>query len=101
MGYWQRLRGWMGRRVITSGEGLLLAPAIGGIHTFFLGCPIDIAYLDERLGVVDLQAEVPPWRLWMPRRAGAVLALELPAGQLALTQTQIGDLLEITLVAWR
>ncbi|MDT7897864.1 MAG: DUF192 domain-containing protein [Armatimonadota bacterium] len=99
--YWLRLRGWMFRRNLAPEEGLLLAPALGGVHTLFLFCPIDVAYLDRRCKVVALRSAMPPWRVWIPRHRDALLALELPSGRLAETQTQIGDRLEIVLVAWR
>ncbi|MFA0733274.1 MAG: hypothetical protein LKKZDAJK_000939 [Candidatus Fervidibacter sp.] len=89
----------MFRRHLDPEEGLLLAPAIGGIHTFFLGCPIDVAYMDAHLKVVALWRAMPPWRLWIPRRRDAMMVLELPSGGLA--ETQVGDQLKIVLVCWR
>lgn len=80
---------------------MLLVPAKGGIHTFFLPSPIDIAYLSPDLRVVALFPEMRPWRIWFPKAPNAPLALELPPGTLAKTGTQAGDRIRVTLIWWR
>jgi uncharacterized membrane protein (UPF0127 family) len=56
--------------------------------------PIDVAFLDRDDIVVHIAHAMVPWRfsriVW---RAGSVL--ELPAGILARTETQVGDRLRI------
>lgn len=99
--WWARAIGLMGVRAPDNGWGLLLAPAKGGVHTFFMRFPIDVAYLSPDLRVVALHQGIPPWRVWLPRMKDAMLALELPAGRLAETNTQIGDKLTITLLQWQ
>lgn len=73
-----RLRGLLGRDALEAGEGLLLRPA-GSVHTAFMRFPIDVVFLDRELRVLDVAAEVPPWRVRSRRRARAIL--ELPAGE--------------------
>jgi uncharacterized membrane protein (UPF0127 family) len=59
------------------------------VHTFFMRYPIDALFLDGQ-GVVVSQQTLKPWRIsgWN-RRADGVL--ELPAGTLDRTKTEIGD----------
>jgi uncharacterized membrane protein (UPF0127 family)/Flp pilus assembly protein protease CpaA len=72
-----RTRGLLGRRSLEPGEGLLLRPA-NSVHTAFMRFAIDVVFLDEELGVVDVVAGLVPWRIAARRRARVVL--ELPAG---------------------
>ena len=89
--WWQRLKGLIGHSALAEDEGLLLRPAFGGIHTCFLRFAIDVAYLDEEGQVVAIRPHLPPWRFWLVWQREAVMALELPAGRLQATQTEIGD----------
>lgn len=73
-----RLRGLLGRGALTEGQGLLLRPA-GAIHTWFMRSPIDAVFLDRKLMVVGVAANVRPWRFTARRGARAVL--ELAAGE--------------------
>ena len=51
---------------------------------------IDVAFVDERWRVVDQARGLRPW---VPLRRGAAArhTLELPAGALAASGTQVGD----------
>ena len=59
---------------------------------FFMRFAIDAAFLDRDGRVVRAAADLPPWRLATAAR-GARDVLELPAGGLARTRTQAGDVL--------
>jgi len=84
-----RTFGLMGVASLPVGDGLLLL-GDNAIHTCFMRIPIDVAFLDRQEKVVHLIHRLAPWRasriVW---RARAVL--ELPAGTLQRTGTQIGD----------
>jgi len=73
-----RLRGLLGRRALPAGEGLLLRPS-PSIHTLFMRFPIDAAFLDRDLRVLDVSADLRPWRF--AGRRGARAVLELSAGE--------------------
>ena len=73
-----RMKGLLGRRQLSPGEGLLLQPA-WSIHTFFMRFPIDAVFLDREQRVVKVAAGLPPWRTAAAGRARAVL--ELAAGE--------------------
>lgn len=79
--WWARARGLLFRPPLPSGEGLLL-PRCTSVHTWLMGAPIDVVYLDRELTVVKLAPRLRPWRFsWCPR--GARHTLELGAGEAA------------------
>ncbi len=64
------------------------------IHSFFMAFPIDVAFVDKSWRIIDIINAMPPWRAsrhYFKARA----VIELPAGTLAATGTQVGDLLDI------
>ena len=73
----ERIRGLLGRPPPPPGTGLLLLRATS-IHTLGLGFPIEVAWLDDELGVVEVRT-LRPGRLALPRR-GARHVLECPVG---------------------
>lgn len=91
-GFWQRMRGLLGRHALQEGEGLLLH-AEKMIHTFFMGFPIDVIYVDRGLKVVHLTPCMRPFRLG-PLVWQAAYVLELPTGTIERTGTSVGDQLE-------
>jgi uncharacterized protein len=84
----QRMKGLLGRRALSSEEGLLLQPA-GSVHTWFMRFPIDVVFLDRELRVLRVVEALDPWRMAAARGAKAVL--ELPAGAAARVRLQVGD----------
>ena len=83
-----RLRGLLGQPSPGDGEGLLLEPC-WSIHTCFLRYPVDAVFLDRDLRVIDVVADLKPWRFAMRHRADAVL--ELGAGAAARAGLRPGD----------
>ncbi len=94
---WKRMKGLLGRSAqgFSAGKGLWLHPA-QGIHTIGMAFPIDAAYLDSQGRVLKIYHRLSPFRLaaMLPR---ARSILELPAGTLAATHTEVGDILELRL----
>jgi uncharacterized protein len=88
----RRMRGLLGRASLPRGEGILLRPA-GSVHTFFMRFPIDVVFLDDDLRVLDVAADVPPWRV--ARRSGARSVLEVSAGEARRREMRPGDRLVI------
>lgn len=84
-----RRKGLLGRETFEHGEGIYLAPC-QWIHMFGMKFAIDVAFLDKNGHVLALHHRLKPGRVsrlvW--RADGA---LELPAGVLASTDTQVGD----------
>jgi hypothetical protein len=87
-----RFVGLMGRRSLAPGHGLLIRPS-NGVHTLWMRFSIDVLLLDREHRVLSAYAKLRPFRLtainWK-----ASAALELPAGMINTTNTQIGDVLE-------
>lgn len=89
----KRNKGLLGRASLSPGEGLWIIPC-EAVHTFWMQFPIDLVWLDASKRILKLTAGVPPWRL-----AGSLWArsvLELPAGTIGATRTQIGDTLDFS-----
>lgn len=95
--HWTRLRGLIGLEAndFRNGSGLWIVPC-HGVHTLGMGFPIDVVYLDRAMNVIDIQADVKPWR-FAPVRRQAASVLELPTQKVAETGTAVGDRIEISL----
>ncbi|MFO8008758.1 MAG: DUF192 domain-containing protein [Candidatus Brocadiia bacterium] len=88
VGFWQRLRGLMLRRVLPDGEGLLF-PDCRSVHTCLMRFPLDLAYLDGQNRVVKLVEGLKPWRLSFCPNADSVL--EMNAGRAQEAGLSEGD----------
>jgi hypothetical protein len=88
----RRNKGLLGRTQLAEGEGLWIVPC-QSVHTFWMKFPIDLVYLDRRMRVKKLCRAVPAWRTSFCFTAFSVI--ELPAGTIDRTQTQLKDQLEI------
>lgn len=89
--WWGRLRGYLGRGEPQPGEGILLIPC-KAVHTCGMRYDLDIIFLDNKGRILDLVSRMRPWRS-TKRIAGARYVLEVPAGTVEETGTQVGDLL--------
>jgi hypothetical protein len=92
---WARFRGLMGRSSLPAEEGLWL-PGTNGIHMLFMRFSIDCAFLgkpdsDGAMTVLSVRRALRPWTgiVWFVR--GAFGVVELAAGSLERTQTNVGD----------
>ncbi len=91
--FFTRFKGLMGVASLQKGDGLLIIPG-NSIHTHFMRFPIDVLYLDKTWRVVAIDENMKPWRIGRIHR-NAHSVLELPAGMVAATDTQVGDQLEV------
>jgi hypothetical protein len=95
----ERAVGLLSRRGFNPGEGLLITPC-RGVHTWFMRFAIDLLALNDEGVVVDAVSNLGPWRIRLPR-PGGVNVLELPAGSLSRSRTQVGHRIEMKLApAW-
>ena len=88
-----RSRGLLGRPSLEGGEGLWIEPC-ASIHMFFMRFAIDAVFVDSEGRVVRSIENLKPWRIaFGGRHARAVI--ELPAGTVSRSGTQLGDTLEL------
>lgn len=88
------LKGLLGRKQLDAGAGLLIRPS-SGVHTWGMRFPIDVVALDRRMKVTGVWKNVRPYRTCaISLRTWSVL--ELPVGQIALSNTVAGDQLAIS-----
>jgi len=88
-----RRRGLLGRDHIEANEGAYIVPT-QWIHMFGMRFPIDVAFLDGEGRVLHVCHALHPNRL-SPIVWRAEGALELFAGTLESTGTEVGDVVEI------
>ena len=90
----KRLIGLLNRKSLNKGEALILLPC-NCIHSLFMRFTFDVIFLDKARKVIEAVSLFKPFRL-SPIYFKAKLAIELPANTLHLTQTQPGDIIQIT-----
>jgi len=93
---WARFMGLMGRPSLPAGDGLWLS-GTNGIHMFFMRFAIDAVFLakpDANGGrvVLAVHRDVRPWVGIVPLVRGADGVVELPAGTIAGSGTEKGDI---------
>lgn len=81
----------LARPAPEAGEGLLLTPC-RSVHMYGMRYPLDVAFLDAEGAVVAAYRRLAPGSRTHWHR-NAVHVLELPAGTLAESDTEIGDVL--------
>ncbi|OGY30414.1 MAG: hypothetical protein A3F35_01670 [Candidatus Woykebacteria bacterium RIFCSPHIGHO2_12_FULL_45_10] len=87
---WQKTKGLIGEAEPESfGSGIAL-PAVNSIHTFFVGFPIDIVFLDKDNQVVKLAENLTQFR-FSPIIFAAKTTLELKAGSIKKLKIKVGD----------
>lgn len=102
--WWSRLLGLLGRGPLREGEALVLMPC-RAVHMFGMRFPLDVAFLDERGGVVAIYHGLAPGSRSRWHRQARV-AVEMPEGTLARSGTQPGDVMtwqpaSIEVMEWR
>jgi uncharacterized membrane protein (UPF0127 family) len=87
----QRAKGLLGRDGI---DGALLIEPAKQVHTLGMRFPIDVAFCDRDLRVVDVVCAMRPWRMGKPR-FNARFVIEAEAGAFERWGLHVGDELEI------
>lgn len=85
-----RLRGLLGRRGL---DGAILIRPARSVHTIGMRFPLDVAYCDARLRVLDI-CTMPPHRMGRPR-IGATAVIEAEAGAFERWGLRVGDELDV------
>ena len=89
----KRMKGLLGQKEMKAGEALWIKPCMS-IHTFGMKFPIDVIFLNKKNEVIAIKKNLRPNRLTRIYFS-SVSVLELPAGTIDVTATEIGDKIEI------
>ena len=84
----EKMRGLLWRPELSAGEGMLLHNC-GSVHTFGMGYPLDVVFLDKEGVILKMTRNLPPRRIsgaW-----GAAMALELPADTAAKLELAVSE----------
>lgn len=92
--FWQRLRGLLGSDSLPHDSALVIHNC-KAIHTVGMKYAIDVVFADCEGRVIKVLSNIKPQR-FSPVVKGAYYAIELPAGTIKRTGTQVGDVLEVT-----
>ncbi len=84
----RRLRGLIGRRELSPGDGIVLRPG-WSVHTAFMLFPIDVAFVNADQVVVKVVQNLKPFRASVCR--GARDVVELAAGEAERRGLKAGD----------
>lgn len=88
-----RMKGLLGKKRLSRGEGIWLKPC-KGVHTFGMRFPIDVIVLDQNLGVIAIISDLKPNRITGIFKK-AVSVLELPADSAQECGLLPGDIVEM------
>ena len=88
-----RMRGILGKKSFAPGSGLIITRC-NSIHMFFMRFPIDVLFLDSSNKVVLALPQIKPWRI-SPICWKAKFVIELPAGTIPSSNTEISDQINI------
>jgi len=89
----KRLKGLLTRKDFHQGQALIIQPC-NSIHTFFMRFPIDVLFVDRNNQVIQGISSLKPFRL-TKIYFKAKFTIELPAGTIKESLTNIGDQLTL------
>ena len=87
-----RRTGLLRHQGLAQGEGLWIIPC-EAVHTFRMNFPIDVVFIDRNKRVTKIVPSMKRSRMAMSWRARSVI--ELPAGTVEETGSEVGDELEV------
>lgn len=91
--FFKRLIGLMFSHKLPIGTGLHITPC-RSVHTYFMNYAIDVLFVNDRLEVVGIVESMSPRNVSKVYRA-ANSVIELPAGTVQQTGTEIGQTLKL------
>jgi len=94
----EREQGLMYRESLEGGRGMLFVFPDAQIRSFWMQntlIPLDIAYIDENLTIVDIQAMEPQTEDPHPSARPAMFALEVPQGWFKEKGIEVGALAQV------
>lgn len=91
--FFLRLKGLLGRSGLPKGKGILIKPC-KAVHTVGMSFPIDVGFVDKE-GCLCYQEEYMVPNKFSPAVKESKFVIEAPAGTFEMTQTTVGDKIEI------
>jgi uncharacterized membrane protein (UPF0127 family) len=91
--FYTRLVGLLRDKTLEYGDGMWIVPC-NSIHSIGMRFKFDAIFLDKNLRVVHLVREMKPWRI-SKMVFSAHSVLEVPAGLISQTATELGDQFEM------
>jgi len=89
-----RLSGLMGKESFGEIDGMLIKPC-NSIHTFFMKFPIDVIFISKDNKIIRVVENLKEWKI-SPIVFKAHSTLELPIKTIEKTNSEVGDILEIS-----
>ncbi len=89
----KRMTGLLGRVSLEQGYALVITNC-SSIHMLFMKFSIDVIFVDQNKRVVGLVKNIQPFK-FSPVFWKSSCAIELPAGTIESTKTQIADQLSV------
>ena len=89
----ERSQGLMYRESLPKGRGMFFVFTDSQVRSFWMSntfIPLDIAYMDAELRIVDIQAMEPETTSGHPSALPAMFALEVPQGWFAEKGIEVG-----------
>lgn len=92
--FYSRLKGLIGTKTLQPGSGMVIRPC-RTIHTCFMRFNLDLIFVSRNDQVCAIIENLPPYRI-TPIIKPSYYVIELPAGTIQNSQTQIGDLISLS-----
>jgi len=91
--FFSRLKGLIGKKIMAQGEGLVIHPC-AMVHSIGMKICIDVLFVSISNEIVHIIEKMPPNRI-SPYIKTAHYVIELPAGQILTTNTNVGHSISI------
>lgn len=91
--YFSRAFGLLGKKTLPENQGLWIKPC-RDIHTFFMKFAIDCVFLDSKMTIIKIAADVSPYRLLGPYWKSSSV-IELKSGVAHAKKLKVGDQLYV------
>lgn len=89
--FFTRSIGLLSRRVISSGESLIIKPCCS-VHTFFMRFPIDVLFVNRKNEIVAMYEDIKPFRI-LPIHWNSLYVIELKSGQISEKNICLSDII--------
>ena len=92
--WWEQTKGMMFRKRVVPLVFYFGREKTIRLHSWFCPGEMDLVFLDENWEVVELHSDWPQRRSYVSEQK-AMFLLELPAGTIANSKTEVGDVVQI------